>query len=210
MRDVEIFLRGAGVLVRYADDIVVGFQHRAEAERFLKDLGDRMRAFALELHPEKTRLVEFGRFAAEDRKKRGESKPETFNFLGFTHICGKTRMAGRFIVMRKTVRKRLIAKMNAIQEALGERMHSPTMETGAWLKSVLQGYFNYHAVPGNRDCLDSFRTQIQWTWLRILRRRSQRTRLTWQRYRKLIECWIPHARIRHPYPDVRFYAIHPR
>ena len=198
------------IIVRYADDFVVGFQHRAEAERFLKDLGDRMRAFALELHPEKTRLIEFGRYAADNRKKRGEGKPETFDFLGLTHLCGKTHKSGRFTVKRKTKRKRLISKFKEIQGELRKRMHHRVTQTAAWLKSVIQGYFNYHAVPGNRPCLDSFRTQIIRYWLLILRRRSQKYRLTWQRYRKLIDQWIPHARTLHPYPSERFYAMHPR
>ena len=197
---------GDVIIVRYADDFVVGFEDRAEATRFLKELGDRLRAFALELHPEKTRLIEFGRFASSDRWKRGEGKPETFNFLGFTHYCGKYKKSDRFVVGRKTVRKRWIAKLKAIRETLFQRRHEPVMETGIWLKSVVQGYFNYHAVPGNLDCLDEFRTQIIRHWLAALRRRSQKSRLTWKRYRVLIDQWIPHARSMHPYPFVRFTA----
>ena len=140
-------------------------------------------------------------------KKRGEGKPETFNFLGFTHFCGKHKKTGRFIVGRKTIRKRLIAKIKTIGDRLFQRRHDPVIETGAWLKSVVQGYFNYHSVPGNLDCLDEFRTQIIRHWLAALRRRSQRSRLTWARYRKLVDQWIPHARAIHPYPFVRFRAI---
>jgi group II intron reverse transcriptase/maturase len=206
----KVQAQGDMIIVRYADDFVVGFQHRADAERFLKDLGDRMRAFALELHPEKTRLIEFGRYAADNRKKRGEGKPETFDFLGLTHFCGKTLKSGRFIVKRKTKRKRLISKFKEIQGELRNRMHDQVTKTAAWLKSVIQGYFNYHAVPGNRQCLDSFRTQIIRYWLLVLRRRSQKYRLTWQRYRKLVDRWVPHAKILHPYPSERFYAMHPR
>src|SRR6266478_793160 len=143
------------IVVRYADDMVLGFQHRAEAERFLQDWRERLRKFGLELHPEKTRLIEFGRFAAANRKQRGEDKPETFNFLGFTHMCGTTRKTGRFIVKRKTIRKRLSGKLGELKEELRRRWHQPIAEVGKWLKSVVQGYFNYHAVPGNMDSLNS-------------------------------------------------------
>ena len=150
---------GEVIVVRYADDMVLGFQHRAEAERVLQDWRERLRKFELELHPDKTRLIEFGRFAAENRKRRGEGKPETFHFLGLTHICGKTWKNGKFIVMRKTIRKRLIAKLNQVKAALRRRMHQPLAEVGRWLRSVVQGYFNYHAVPGNLPSLRSFRIE---------------------------------------------------
>ena len=204
--------RAAGdlIVVRYADDIVMGFENRDEAERFLQEWKDRLQKFGLELHPDKTRLIEFGRSAAENRKQRGEGKPETFDFLGFTHMCGKTRKAGRFIVKRKTIRKRLSTKLGELKEELRRRWHQPAAEVGRWLRSVVQGYFNYHAVPGNLDSLKSFRSQVIWRWYRALRRRSQRRRMTWSRFRPLLIRWIPTARILHPHPNVRFDVIHPR
>jgi group II intron reverse transcriptase/maturase len=204
--------RAAGdlIVVRYADDIVMGFENRDEAERFLQEWKDRLQKFELELHPDKTRLIEFGRSAAENRKQRGEGKPETFDFLGFTHMCGKTRKAGRFIVKRKTIRKRLSTKLGELKEELRRRWHQPAAEVGRWLRSVVQGYFNYHAVPGNLDSLKSFRSQVIWRWYRALRRRSQRRRMTWSRFRPLLIRWIPTARILHPHPNVRFDVIHPR
>jgi group II intron reverse transcriptase/maturase len=197
---------GDVVVVRYADDIVVGFERRADAERFVQQWKERLRKFGLELHPDKTRLIEFGRYAAENRKQRGEGKPEVFNFLGFTHMCGTTRKSGRFTVKRKTIRKRLSAKLRELKEELRHRWHQPVAEVGKWLKAVVQGYFNYHAVPGNIDSLDSFRAQVIWRWFRALRRRSQRERMTWVRFRRLVERWIPSAKILHPYPNVRFDA----
>jgi RNA-directed DNA polymerase len=202
--------RGDVIVVRYADDIVMGFEQRTDAERFLQAWKDRMRKFGLELHPDKTRLIEFGRYAAENRKQRGEDKPETFNFLGFTHICGKTRKTGRFTVKRKTVHKRLSTKLREVKEELRRRWHAPVAEVGKWLRSVVQGHFNYHAVPGNMDSLKSFRTQVIWQWYRALWRRSQKGRLTWERFGPLVALWIPHAQILHPYPDLRFDAKYPR
>jgi RNA-directed DNA polymerase len=201
---------GDVIVVRYADDIVAGFEHRADAERFLQQWKDRLQKFGLELHPDKTRLIEFGRHAAENRKQRGEGKPEVFNFLGFTHMCGQTRKTNRFIVKRKTIRKRLSAKLQELKEELQRRWHQPVAQVGKWLKSVVQGYFNYHAVPGNMDSLNSFRAQVIWRWYRALRRRSQRTRMTWERFWPLVDRWIPSAKILHPHPNVRFDAIHPR
>jgi group II intron reverse transcriptase/maturase len=201
---------GDMVVVRYADDIVVGFENRADAERFLSEWKERMQKFGLELHPDKTRLIEFGRHASENRKRRGEGKPETFDFLGFTHVCGKTRKTGRFIVKRKTIRERLSAKLKQLKEELRRRWHEPVAEVGKWLKSAVQGYFNYHAVPGNMDSLNSFRAQVIWRWYRALRRRSQRDKMTWDRYWPLVDRWIPSAKILHPHPNVRFDAIHPR
>ena len=201
---------GEMVVVRYADDIVAGFEHRADAERFLSEWKERMRKFGLELHPDKTRLIEFGRYASEDRKQRGEGKPETFDFLGFTHMCGKTRETGRFMVKRKTVRKRLSAKLKGLKEELRRRWHEPVAEVGKWLRSVVQGYFNYHAVPGNMDSLNGFRAQVIWRWYRALRRRSQRGKMTCDRFWLLVDRWIPSAKILHPHPNVRFDAIHPR
>jgi len=201
---------GDMIVVRYADDIVLGFEHRTDAEQFLQSWRDRMRPFGLELHPDKTRLIEFGRHAADNRKQRGENKPETFDFLGFTHMCSKTRKTGRFIVRRKTIRKRLSAKLKELKEELRRRWHAPIVDVGRWLRSVVQGYFNYHAVPGNMESLNSFRAQVLWRWYRALRRRSQRTRMTRDRFWVLVDRWIPSARILHPHPNVRFDAMHPR
>src|SRR5664279_419101 len=201
---------GDVIVVRYADDIVAGFEQRADAERFLQEWKDRLQKFGLDLHPDKTRLIEFGRHAAENRKQRGEGKPEVFNFLGFTHMCGKTRKSGRFIVQRKTIRKRLSAKLNELKEELRQRWHQPTAEVGKWLKSVVQSYFNYHAVPGNMDSLNSFRAQVIWRWYRALRRRSQRDKMSWEQFWPLVDRWIPSAKILHPHPNVRFDATHPR
>jgi len=201
---------GDMIVVRYADDIVLGFQHRADAERFLQEWKNRMRKFGLELHPDKTRLIEFGRYAAANRKQRDEGKPETFNFLGFTHICGKTRKSGRYTVSRKTIRKRFSAKLKELTEALRRRWHQPVVDVGKWLRSVVLGYFNYYAVPGNIDSLNSFRTQVIWLWRRALHRRSQKSRMTWARFEPLVTRWIPTPQILHPYPDMRFDAKHPR
>jgi RNA-directed DNA polymerase len=197
---------GDVIVLRYADDIVVGFEHRADAERFLAEWRKRLQKFGLELHPDKTRLIEFGRHATENRKRRGEGKPEVFDFLGFTHICGKTRKTGRFIVKRKTIRKRLSTKLSEVKGELRRRWHQPVAEVGRWLKAVVQGYFNYHAVPGNMDSLNSFRAQVIWRWYRALRRRSQRDRMTWERFWPLVDRWIPSAKILHPHPNVRFGA----
>ncbi len=197
---------GDVIVARYADDTVVGFEHRADAERFLHEWKDRLQKFGLELHPDKTRLIEFGRHAAENRKQRGEGKPEVFNFLGFTHMCGKTRKTGRFIVRRKTIQKRLSAKLSELKKELRRRWHQPVAEVGKWLRSVVQGYLNYHAVPGNMDSLNSFRAQVIWRWYRALRRRSQRDRMTWERFWPLVDRWIPSAKILHPHPNVRFDA----
>jgi RNA-directed DNA polymerase len=201
---------GDVIVVRYADDIVVGFEQRTDAERMLQEWKTRLQQFGLELHPDKTRLIEFGRHAAENRKQRGEGKPEVFNFLGFTHICGKTRKTGRFIVKRKTIQKRLCAKLSELKQELQRRWHQPVAEVGQWLRSVVQGYFNYHAVPGNMDSLNSFRAQVIWRWYRALQRRSQRNRMTWERFWPLVDRWIPSARTLHPHPNLRFDAMHPR
>lgn len=201
---------GDMIIVRYADDFVVGFQHRHEAERFLNELRERMQKFGLGLHPEKTRLIEFGRYAVERRRERGEGKPETFDFLGFTHISGKTRKKEAFIVRRQTMRQRLTAKLKEIAQKLRQKMHAPIPELGAWLKGVVQGYFNYHAVPDNSASITAFRNQVSRSWLHALRRRSQRHRMPWARFRSLVDRWLPPARILHPYPNVRFLATHPR
>lgn len=196
--------RGEVYIVRYADDFVVGFQYQSDALRFHAELQTRMGKFGLELHGDKTRLMEFGRFALADRKNRGEKKPETFDFLGFTHICSKCRKKGKFKLLRKTISKRLRSKIKEVCHLLHRHRHKPIVEQGKWLRSVVQGYFNYHAVPGNRKAMDSFRTQIGHGWLRALRRRSQKGRsLTWERMQRQMMKWIPTARVLHPYPNQR-------
>jgi group II intron reverse transcriptase/maturase len=206
----ERHARGSVIIVRYADDFVMGFQSQVDAERFLRELRKRMEQFGLQLHPEKTRLIEFGRYAAERRRQRGEGKPETFNFLGFTHCCGTTRK-GTFTIKRKSIAKRLRAKLQEIKQQLKFRMHSKVSEVGSWLRSVVRGWLNYHAVPGNINCLDEFCTQVERLWLRILRRRSEKGRAwTWTRFHRLAQRWIPKAQILHPYPDARFAVMHPR
>jgi len=201
---------GEIIVVRYADDMVLGFQYRADAERFLQEWRGRLQKFGLELHPDKTRLIEFGRFAATNRKERGKGKPETFNFLGFTHICGQTRENGKFLVLRKTIRKRLLAKLKQVREVLRGLMHQPLAEVGKWLRSVVQGYFNYHAVPGNIVSLRNFRFEVSKLWLRVIRRRSQRSRITRELMDQFVAQWLPSPKILHPYPHLRFDAKHPR
>lgn len=186
--------RGDLIVVRYADDFLVGFQLKSDADRFLGELRERLRKFALELHPEKTRMVRFGRFAAKDRAERGDGKPETFDFLGFTHICGKTR-AGEFMLKRRTTAKRMRARLREIRLVLHRRRHRPIPEQGAWLSAVVRGYFAYHAVPTNMDRLDGFRSEIIHTWHRALRRRGQRDRTNWARIGCLANRWIPFARV---------------
>jgi group II intron reverse transcriptase/maturase len=201
---------GDVIVVRYADDFVLGFQHRNEAERFLRDLRSRFAKFGLELHPEKTRLIEFGRFADENRRQRGEGKPETFDFLGFTHYCGTTRQ-GSFQVQRKSIAKRMRATLKAIKQELGRRMHARVCALGGWLRSVVRGWFQYHAVPGNFECLSQFRTQVGRLWLTALRRRSQKGACwTWERMNPIIARWLPSARILHPYPDRRLTVSYSR
>ena len=201
--------RGQVIVVRYADDLVVGFQHRADAELFLQQFGERLAKFGLELHPEKTRLLEFGRFAAENRRRRGEKKPETFTFLGFVHYCGTTPK-GRFMVWRETANKRMVAKLKQIKQTLRRRMHAPVPQVGAWLRRVLQGFYRYHAVPGNLRAMNVFRHRLQRTWRSVLRHRSQRARGGWQYIAQLSARWLPVPRVLHPYPQFRFDAMHPR
>ena len=200
--------RGDVVVVRYADDMVLGFQSQTEADRFLEAFRERLGKFELELHPDKTRRIEFGPFAELYRKRRGEGKPETFDFLGFTHISGKNRR-GQFTVKRKTVAKRLRGKLQAIKQQLRRRRHDPIAQTGKWLRSVVQGYFNYHAVPGNLDRLWTFRDRLTRLWRTQLRQRSQRHRLNWDRLGKLASRWLPAPRVLHPWPSQRFAATHP-
>lgn len=201
---------GDVIVVRYADDFVIGFESRTDAVRCLEALRERFARFGLELHPEKTRLIEFGRFAAERRARRGEGKPETFDFLGFTHICGKTRK-GTFTIHRKSIGKRMRAKLHAIKVQLKRRMHAEMSDTGRWLRQVVRGWFNYHAVPGNYPRLDRFQTEVEKLWLRVVRRRSQRGgRWNWRRFHTICRRWIPKPKILHPYPDTRFHAKYPR
>src|SRR6266481_4419411 len=194
--------QGDVIVVRFADDALVGFEHKAEAERFWNELKERMEKFCLELHPEKTRLLEFGRHATENRKRRGEGKPETFNFLGLTHICGTTKR-GRFAVIRHTIRKRMQARLRKVKTELRRRMHDPIPEVGKWLKSVVGGHIRYYGVPGNRYALASFRFAVGTYWHRVLRRRSQAGRVHWERMKRLINRWLPPAHIYHPYPSLR-------
>jgi hypothetical protein len=192
--------------VRFVDDFVVGFEHRQDAERFLSELRERFARFGLELHADKTRLIEFGRFARQNRRRRAGGKPETFNFLGFTHSCGKTRKGG-FTVLRKTMRKRLQAKLRVVKQELRRRMHRPVPEQGAYLRSVVAGHVRYYGVPMNGPALGVFRMAIGRLWWRTLKRRSQKHRLPWQRMKKYIDRWLPPACICHPYPLVRFAVI---
>jgi len=201
---------GEMIIVRYADDAVLGFQHPEDAEKFLEQLRERLRKFGLELHPAKTRLIEFGRYAAESRKKRGEGKPETFDFLGFTHICGKSRERGYFTVYRKTIGKRMAAKLKEIYRKLRQRMHGSTKKTLEWLTLVVRGYFQYHAVPGNEHRMRAFRNDVLRLWLRQLRRRSQRNRWTWKRFLERLGDRLPAVEILHPWPNKRFAAKYPR
>ena len=201
--------RGSVLVVRYADDNVLGFQHRTDADRFLVDFQDRLSKFGLELNPDKTRRIEFGLYAEHNRKKKGRRKPETFDFLGFTPISGK-KQDGSFVVKRKTVGKRMRAKREEIKQQLLNRTHDPIVQTGKWLKSVVQGYFNYHAVPGNMDSLHVFRLRVTQMWRKALIRRSQRHRINWARMQRLAKIWLPEPCVLHPYPSERFDALHPR
>ena len=193
------------IIVRFADDFVAGFEHQEDAQRFLADLRERFAKFGLELHPDKTRLLEFGRRATRQRAARGLGKPETFDFLGFTHLCGKTR-TGRFWLRRITISKRMRAKLSEVNTSLKRRRHQPIPVQGQWLASVVRGHLAYYAVPGNTDAVAAFRTQVTRHWFKALRRRSQRTRLNWTRMNRLATRWLPPARVRHPFPNVRFDA----
>jgi hypothetical protein len=199
--------RGDMIVVRFADDVVLGFQVRSDAERFWKELAERMRKFRLELHPDKTRLLEFGPYAAENRKRRGEGKPETFNFLGFMHICGKKRSNGMFTVLRQTIRARLQAKLSEVKAELKQRKHHPVPEVGKWLRSVVEGHIRYFGVPMNWPALHRFRFQVVWLWHRALSRRSQNGRVRWDRMLRIVNRWLPAPRIHHPYPLRRLGVI---
>jgi group II intron reverse transcriptase/maturase len=197
---------GDVIIVRWADDFIVGFQYRTDAERLLRELRERFGKFGLELHSEKTCLIEFGRFVAENRAERGQGKPETFNFLGFTHICGKTRN-GRFTVLRRTARKKWQMKLKDVYSELQHRMHDPVPEQGAYLRSVVGGHIRYYGVPGNGPSIAAFRKEICLRWAKVLKRRSQKHNLIWDRMQRLINKWIPLPRICHPYPLQRFGVI---
>ena len=200
---------GDMIIVRYADDFIVGFQHHGDGRFFLEQMRERLGKFALSLHPEKTRLIEFARFAAERRKRQGLGKPETFNFLGLTFICGKTR-AGKFQIKRKTRGDRMRAKLKEIKQEMRRRMHQPIPEQGRWLGRVVRGYFNYHAVPTNGRALEVFRHHVTDLWRRTLRRRGQKHRMTWTRMTQLVDAWLPKPTILHPWPSDRFAVTHPR
>lgn len=201
--------RGRVIYVRFADDIVAGFEHKDDAQRFLADLRERLGKFALMLHPDKTRLLEFGRYAADDRAKRGLSKPETFNFLGFTHICARS-LAGRFVLKRMTRRDRMRATLKALKEELRRRMHEPIPVQGKWLAQVVRGYFAYHAVPTNIERVAAFYDHVRVLWWRTLRRRSQKDLSTWALINRLSAAYLPRPRILHPWPEQRFLVTHPR
>lgn len=180
------------------------FQYKSDAERFLEFLKKRLAQFGLEIHERKTRLIEFGRFAAQDRRMRGDGKPETFDFLGFTHICARRRSDGKFIIRRRTTSKRLRNKLKQMRSTLMRRRHEPVPAQGSWIRSVVQGHSNYYAAPGNQQALQAFRTQIVRAWICSLRRRSQKAKnLTWDRFSRLIKKWVPSVRIVHPYPNQR-------
>jgi len=200
---------GDMIVVRYADDIVVGFEHETDARRFWNAMRDRLQEFSLSLHPEKTRLIEFGRRAANSRKQRGLGKPETFNFLGMTFICGMSRR-DKFLLKRKTRRDRMQTKIKEVARELRRRMHQSIPEQGKWLKQVITGFFNYHAVPTNWNALGAFRAEIAERWRRTLSRRSQKGSLTWARMTRLEDDWLPKPRILHPWPNQRFAVRHPR
>ncbi len=202
-------MAGEMFIVRYADDVVIAFQYKKEAERFREALTERLRKFGLELHPEKTRLIEFGRFAEQNRQKRGQGPPETFDFLGLTHICGRDR-GGKFQVKRRTNAKRMRARLQMIKLELRKRMHRPVVETGKWLRSVIVGYYQYHAVHGNLPMMARFRHRVKLLWRRALSRRGGKHKPSWKKLIPLFERWLPQATVKHPYPRERFAVKHPR
>ena len=195
--------RGEVIVVRYADDILIGFQYRADGERFWHELQERLQRFGLELNAEKTRLIEFGRFAIQTRQKRGAGKPETFDFLGFTHYCGRTR-EGRFVVRRKSATQRVRSKCKQVKHELRRRLHDPTPQVGVWLQQVLRGHYQYYGVPGNTRAMSNFRYQVLWHWHRSLQRRSHKARVLWPRMARLAKRWLPYPAIVHPHPAARF------
>jgi group II intron reverse transcriptase/maturase len=197
---------GDVIVVRYADDTIVGFQHEHEAREFLQDLQERMGLFDLTLHPDKTRLIRFGRYAAGQRAERGEGKPEVFDFLGFTHYCTRSRKWGSFVIGRKTIKKRMLRMLEAVKMELRKRMHDPIAKTGTWVNQMLNGHLNYFAVSGNDKSLWWFCNEVRWRWLKSLKRRSQRARLAWERFIALTARFFPPIRVRHPLPCHRFDA----
>jgi nucleoid DNA-binding protein len=197
------------IIVRYADDFIIGCQHENDAQRFLDAMRERLQRFALSLHPDKTRLIEFGRFARRRRARRRPNKPETFNFLGFTFICGQSRR-GRFLLKRKSRGDRIRTKLKELREEMRSRRHQPVPEQGQWLGQVVRGFFAYHAVPTNIRALNVFRHRVMDLWRRTLKRRSQRDRSTWERIAKLADDFLPKPRILHPWPHARFAVNHPR
>ena len=202
----RIGAQGDVVVIRYADDTIVGFQHEREARSFLEDLKERLGLFELHLHPAKTRLIRFGRFADKECRRRREGKPKTFDFLGFTHFCTRARNGTTFVIGRRTIKKRMRAKLRVIKRELRKRLHAPIKITGEWLSKVLKGHLNYYAVPGNGPSLNWFFYRVRWYWLRSLRRRSQRSRMTWKRFARISQLFIPAIRILHPMPSYRFNA----
>jgi hypothetical protein len=197
--------RGDVIIVRWADDFIVGFEYHEDAQRFLTELRERFARFGLELHPDKTRLIEFGRHAAWRRAARGLGKPQAFDFLGFTHLCAESKK-GRFWLRRITITKRMRAKLREVNDQLKRRRHQPIPEQGQWLASVVRGHRAYYAVPGNTDAVAAFRTQLTRHWYKALRRRSQRSRINWERMNRLANRWLPPARVMHPFPEMRFAA----
>jgi group II intron reverse transcriptase/maturase len=200
---------GNMIIVRYADDFIIGFEHEGDARRFREAMRERLGKFALSLNEEKTRLIEFGRYAAQNRKRRGLGKPETFNFLGFTFICGKSR-SGKFLVKRKSRGDRMRTKLQAIKDAMRWRMHQPIPKQGEWLRWVVTGYFNYHAVPTNYRALVTFHDVITRSWQWTLSRRSQKGDIVWEQMRAIADAWLPRPHILHPWPNQRFAVTHPR
>ena len=194
------------IVVRYADDFVVGFQHESDARRFLEELRERFRQFNLELHAEKTRVIEFGRYATERRERRGQGKPATFNFLGFTHICDKTRM-GSFVVLRRTMAKRVRAKLQILKQEMWQRMHHAVAEVGGWLASVLRGHYRYYGVPRNGRMLNRYRDAVRRLWHWVLNRRSQKAGISESAMSRIVAQWLPVPRICQPYPEVRLAVI---
>jgi len=197
---------GDVLMIRYADDLVLGFEYEGEAKAFLAEMRERLQMFGLSLHPDKTRLIQFGRRAIDDRKRQGLGKPETFDFLGFTHFCTTSRKNGAFVIGRKTIRKRMRAQLQFIKQELHRRLHDSINETGRWLRRVLQGYLNYFAVSGNLRSLYVFLTQVRWYWLRALRRRSQKAFLSWKAFVRGTNRFFPPIRLLHPHPEGRFDA----
>jgi group II intron reverse transcriptase/maturase len=197
---------GDVIIIRYADDTIVGFQHEHEAKAFLHDLQERMREFGLALHPAKTRLIRFGRHAAKQREELGEGKPEPFDFLGFTHFCTRSRKWGSFVIGRKTIKKRMLKQLQAVKMEFRKRLHDPIAKTGAWLKQMLKGYLNYYAVPGNSPSLWWYFNEVRWRWLKSLKRRSQRAFMSWEKFVSVTDRFFPSIRILHPLPCHRFDA----